>query len=317
MLSRVADSLYWVGRYLERAEHTARLLDVNLSLMLDQSPEAAEHRWERLQRSLEWRYHGDLNAYSIAEALILDPANPSSIQASIASARENARQVREQISSEMWEHLNRLSLQVKQASMSVMWANQSHDFLHGVIKEGVQLFQGITNATLSRNESWYWLRLGQFMERASATISVLDSYFMHGTIPRDLTQVAYLEWVALLKSCTSFEAYCNVYTADIRPERIAEFLLLNEESPRSVRFCADRISESIQAIAKQTTTRRADRPKRLAGRLQALLDYGQVDEIIAEGLHQYLASILQQCNQIDQAIYQSFISYPIETALAS
>ncbi|MCA0352521.1 MAG: alpha-E domain-containing protein [Chloroflexi bacterium] len=313
MLSRVADSLYWIGRYLERTEHTARLLDVNLSLMLDQTPAAAERRWERMQTYLAWNYEGIPQTYALVQALTFDVSNASSLVSGIGAARENARQVREQISSEMWEQLNRVYLQVKRTTMDQMW-QEPHEFLHNVLKEGIHLFQGITTATLSHGECWHWLRLGQFMERAMATAILLDVHFAEtGGKPDDQTN--YLDWVGLLKSCTSFEAYCNVYTADIRPERIAEFLLLNAESPRSVRFAADQVAASIQAIAANTVGRRGDRVKRLAGRLQASLDYGQVDEIMADGLSGYLATIQQQCQQIHTNVYQTFISYPVETAL--
>ena len=305
-----------MARYLERAEHTARLLDVNLALMLDQTPEAAERRWERLTQSVAGVSLGT-DPYAVVQGLTFDPANAASIISLIAAARENARQVREQISTEMWEQLNRLYLQVRPATMEVMWRGEPHDYLHGVVKDGIHLFQGITDATLSHGEGWQWLCTGRFIERAMATATLLDVHFEPGTMPSDYAQLSYLEWVGLLKSCTSFEAYCNTYTADVRPERIAEYLLLNAESPRSVRFAADRVQESMHAIASATGTRRADRVKRLSGRLQAALDYGQVDEIMAAGLRPYLAEIRRQCNQIDAAIFQSYMAYPIETALAS
>ncbi len=315
MLSRVADSLYWLARYLERAEHTARLLDVNLSLMLDQTPESAERRWERLGTSLAWAAEGSTNAYAITNTLTFDAGNPASIVALIAAARENARQVREQISTEMWEQLNRLSLNVKRATMETMWRGEPHDFFHGVIKDGIHLFQGITDATLSHGEGWQWLCIGRFIERAMATATLLDVHFEPDSLPSHYAQLNYLEWVGLLKSCTSFEAYCNVYTADVRPARVAEFLLLNPDSPRSVRFAAARIQEATEAIANSTRSRHANQVKRLAGRLQAALDYGQVDEIMAAGLRPYLTNIRSQCEQIDAAVYQNYINYPIETAL--
>ncbi len=316
MLSRVADNLYWMSRYLERAEHTARLLDVNLSQRLDQMPELAQHRWQRLDTALAVPFDGTPDALSAAERLTLDTEFPGSIVSSIAGARENVRQVREQVSSEMWEQLNRLYHEVRQATMEEVWA-EPHMFYHRGVKEGIHLFQGITDATLSHGEGWQWIRLGRFIERAAATANLLDGYFQQGDEPHVYTNLSYLEWVGLLKSCTSFEAYCNVYTADVRPERIAEFLLLNRTLPRSVRFAAARVQESVEAIEGLTSSGRATRARRLAGRLLAMLDYGDITEIMQGDLHRYLLDIQEQCHQINDAIYQSYISYPVDNAFAA
>ncbi len=317
MLSRVADSLYWMSRYLERAEHTARLLDVNLHQMLDQSPETAGQRWVRVLASLHAPAPtcGNPDAYQITHTLTFDPQNKNSIVACIAAARENARQVREQISSEMWEQLNRLYLHVRRTEMDEVWNGEPHQFFQAV-KEGAHLFRGITDATLSHGEGWQFIQVGCFLERAAATAALLDVHFGAFLATRPpTTALNYLEWVALLKSGTAFEAYCKVYTADIKPECIAEFLLLNADWPRSVRFAADTIQSALQAIAAATGTRNAGRAERLAGRLRAALDYGQVDEIMADNLHAYLESIQRQCAAIHTAIHQIYIAYPVETVL--
>lgn len=316
MLSRVADNLYWMSRYLERAEHAARLLDVNLSQRLDQIPDVSQHRWQRLAAALAVPFEGTPDAFTAAERLTLDTEFPGSIVASIAGARENMRQVREQVSSEMWEQLNRLYHQLRQTTMEEVWA-EPHTFYHRGVKEGIHLFQGITDATLSHGEGWQWIRLGRFIERAASTAALLDGYFQQGDEPHVYTNLSYLEWVGLLKSFTSFEAYCNVYTADVRPERIAEFLLLNSTLPRSVRFSAARIQESVEAIEGMTNSGRALRARRLSGRLLAMLDYGDITEIMEGGLHGYLRDIQEQCYQINNAIYQSYISYPVDSAFAA
>jgi uncharacterized alpha-E superfamily protein len=320
MLSRVADSLYWMSRYLERAEHTARLIDVHLTQMLDWSGEDASLRWQRLLRSLRTPAPtGDVDAYSITHVLTFDASNTSSIVSCIESARENARQVREQISSEMWEQLNRLFLQVKQTSMEQIWYAEPHKFLNSV-KEGVYLFQGITDATMSHSEGWHFIRVGRFLERATATAALLDTHFSAFLTEQTWYEnepLDYLTWVELLRSCASFEAYCKVYTAAIRPASIAEFLLLNAEAPRSIRFACAMMQVALQAITKAVGARHTGRAERLAGRLRATLDYSQIEEILSGDMHEYLESIQRQCALIHSGLYQAYIAYPIEVALTS
>ena len=323
MLSRAADSLYWMSRYLERAEHTARLVDVQLNQMLDQAGEDTNQRWQQLLRSLRAPPpEGEVDAYSVTQALTFDTNSTTSIVSCVASARENARQVRELISSEMWEQLNRLYLRVKQASMQQIWYGEPHRFLNGV-REGTYLFQGITDATMSHSEGWHFIRVGRFLERANATAAVLDAHFSANqallTAPAEdeSEPLDYLSWVGLLKCCASFEAYCKVYTAVIRPADIAEFLLLNAESPRSIRFSCAMMQGALQAIAKSTSARSPGRIERLIGRLRASLDYYQIEEILGGDMHEYLENIQRQCSQIHSGLYQTYISYPIEVALTS
>ena len=318
MLSRVAESLYWMSRYLERAEHTARLLDLNLNLMLDQAPDPDGLRWPRLLESLRVTLpaNAKTDAYSVAQALTFDAKNKASIIACMSAARENARQVREQISSEMWEELNQLFLQTKRARRK--WKATPHLFFRGV-KEGAHLFQGITDSTLSHSEGWHFIQAGRFIERASATAALLEAHVAELFEPSDseVEHSDYLDMVGLLKSCTAFEAYCKVYTADLNPERIAEFLLLNPEFPRSVRFAAEMIQTALGAIGELAETRKNGRANRLSGRLRAALSFSQIDEIMGGGLRPYLNDIKRQCAQIHTALYQQYVSYPIEAALRS
>ncbi len=315
MLSRVADTLYWMSRYLERAEHTARLLDLQLHLMLELEPEASDERWGRVVDSLYVTKPPEMlsDSYSLTNLLTFDSSNTNAISACVAAARENARHVREQISSEMWEQVNRLSLQVKSTQLRKIWDTQPHEFFRSV-KEGIHLFQGITDSTMNHGEGWQFIQMGRSIERAMATATLLKVHY--AAYPalnyRQTLNSAFMEWIALLKSCTAFEAYCKVYTADLRPDRIAEFLILNPEFPHSIRFCADSLQSSLQAVAQATESKRARQINRLAGRLRATLDYGQIDEITQNGLYAYLDDVQQQCTQIHTAIYATYITYPID-----
>jgi uncharacterized alpha-E superfamily protein len=228
--------------------------------------------------------------------------------------RENARQVREEISTDMWEQINRLFLRVRQMRTEGMV--RPH-YISRLVIEGIHLFQGITDATMGRGEGWHYLQVGRFVERAGSGAVLLDRHLnatdAGGARPGARQDPG--EWVALLRCCSALEAYCRHYTADLRRDRIAEFLLLNPDFPRSVRFAADRVGESLRAIGDLTNRRAGSRAVRLAGRLHASLDYGQVDEILSDDSHVYLEGITRQCAQIHAAVYQSYVAYPIESAL--
>jgi uncharacterized alpha-E superfamily protein len=311
LLSRVADALYWIGRYLERAEHTARLIDVAIDHGLGRMSPADGTAIERLYASIGLDRPGTPTA--LAGVALFDPGNRSSVAACITTARENARQVREEISSEMWQQLNELYLRVKQMRDEGSWGARTHFASRSVIA-GVHLFQGVTDATMGHGEGWQYLQVGRYLERAVATAALLELFVAEGhdeePAPRDQ-----VEWVALLRSCSALEAYCRHYTADVRSERVAEFLLLDAQFPRSVRFAAARLATALRALATASGRGAGGRAERLAGRLRASLDYGQVDEILNDGPHAYLSGISRQCMQIHAALYQSYVSYPIETAL--
>lgn len=319
MLSRVANSLYWMSRYLERAEHTARVIDVNLILMLDQAPAYASRRWERLLRSLRLGLPEQApdDPQRIAQALIFDRSTPLSIVSMLGSARDNARQVRNQLSSEMWEQINRLYLQASSANSDDIWAGRAHALLRNII-EGSQLFQGITEATMRQDEGWHFLRVGRFFERASATLALVDAHFADNLLgDNPETPNSYLDWVSLLKSRTAFEAYCQVYTADLQPERIVSFLLLSSKFPHSARFAVEQIQVALTTIAQLNNTRKAAQLERVAGRLRATFDYAQIDELIEGDLHTQLQEVLSQLGQLHTLMQQIYFQPPIETVLAS
>lgn len=327
MLSRVADSLYWMSRYLERAEHTTRLLDVNLNLMLDESSNSSDHRWKRmlhaLSRPKDVAWEG--NPYELARTLTFDATNPCSVVSCIIAARENSRHVREQISTEQWHRLNSLFLRVTAPEFrSVMTEGKRDDadggpagFLQEVL-EAVHQFQGVSDSTMSHGEGWQFIQVGRFLERASATTMLLEAYHDEIWAQPDRTAEAneYLEWMGLLRSATAFEAYCKVYTADLTPDRILEFLLLNEEFPHSLRFSIDSVTQALRAIQQKSGKSRADELHRIAGRLSASLSYASIDEILAGNVIGTLHNIHQQCLEIHETIYELYVDYSIQAALA-
>ncbi|HWY49708.1 MAG TPA: alpha-E domain-containing protein [Bryobacteraceae bacterium] len=315
MLSRVGDSLYWMSRYLERAEHTARVIQVQLDLMLERGAGSDSRNWVRLARSLgvESLAADSAVGESSVQSLLHDTSERASIVTSIMGARENARQVREQITSEMWEQLNRLFHAVRNSSGQDVWA--AGEFLHS-IKEGAHLFQGITDSTMTHGEGWQFIQAGRFLERA-VCLSILVSVHFHAFHHPDHweSERAYLEWIGLLRSCTAFEAYCKAYTAQIKPDRIAEFLVLHQSFPHSIRFSAEALEAAIKEIGREAGSRRSSHVERISGRLRATLRYGQIDEIMAGGLDTYLDGILRQCGQVHGAMHQTYVAYPIEAAL--
>jgi uncharacterized alpha-E superfamily protein len=327
MLSRVADSLYWMSRYLERAEHTTRLLDVNLNLMLDESSTSSDRRWQRLLLALAKpkRLKWEGNPYDLARTLTFDTTNKSSVVHCIIAARENARHVREQISTEQWHRLNSLYLEVTRPEFKSAMMLQSVDasvegptaFLQEVM-EAVHQFQGVTDSTMSHGEGWQFIQVGRFLERATATALLLEAY--HEDLWAHPDKAAegneYLEWMGLLRSATAFEAYCKVYTADLTPERILEFLLLDAEFPHSLRFSIDSVQCALEAIQSESGKSRAEELQRIAGRLSASLGYASVEEILGGDVVKYLRGIQLQCQAIHSTIYHLYVDYSIQAALA-
>ena len=297
-----------MSRYLERAEHTARLGDVCLGLTLDRSSDTVR----RLMAAVGNPPKGYGVVVEGVENAPPEARLNKTIAACVAAARENARQVREQISTEMWEQLNRLYLNVSRSRT----ARGSAFYMH--IKEASHLFQGVTDSTMIHTEGWHYIQIGRSIERASATATMLAMHFdeSDGSV-RDGGIGAYVSWTALLRSCSGFEAYCQRYTADIRPERVAEFLLLSADFPRSVRFATDNIEASLRSVARALGRNAPGRVDRLAGRLRASLDYSQIDEIMADSLQSYVQGIHRQCEHVHTALYQTYISYATDTALSS
>jgi uncharacterized alpha-E superfamily protein len=225
--------------------------------------------------------------------------------------------VREQISSEMWEAINRLYLDLNRRDLRSIWNAQPHEFFRE-IENDICLLRGLTASTMQHGEGWEFIQLGNYLERCLSTARLLDVHLGQGPLESSSPQTGeYLRWIGLLRSCLAFEAYCRQYTPTVTPTNLAEFLILNGELPRSLCFCANQLQLSLHQIDAVAETRRAERLQRLAGRLQARLRYGHIDEIIGDGLHPYLVDIVRQCDQIHNAIYQAYIEYAIEGEFAA
>ncbi len=318
MLSRVADSLYWMSRYLERAERSACLGGVHLSLLLDQPRELSVARWERLQSAMGFTApvpRGD-RAVELTQTVAFDTSHPASILSCLTHARDNARQVREEISSEMWEQLNRMYHALRAAGATRMRESEVAP-LFDRVREQIHLFRGITNATSNHGEGWHFMRLGMHLERAAATADLVDRHVRDypDAQRRALSPNDQVEWIGLMRCCAAFEGYCKLYTADVRPENVLEFLLLHPTFPHAVRFSAEQVTASLAAIEGFAGSRRSARIARVAGRFAATLGYAQIDEVLADGAHTFLEVIATQCAQLHSGIYHSYFDYTIESAL--
>jgi uncharacterized alpha-E superfamily protein len=319
MLSRVADSLYWMSRYLERAENTVRQLDVTMSLMLDPGGDSAEIRWQRLMASLgkpagmDW--NGDMDA--MARKLVFDTLSHASVTFCINGARENARQVREEISSEQWQRLNRLFHQIHSPHVETQFTSNINDSLINVV-DGIHLFKGVSDTTMIHGQGWQFIRLGRYLERAYATATLLEAYqpYLFPGEEREQAGFQYLELVGLLRCCTSFEAYCQVYTADVTPGRILDFLLLNHDFPHAIRYCVDSIRNAIESIARTGGRRPPDELTAGIGRLHAMLGFTTINEILMGDPAAFLHNIREQCLRIHELIYRYYVHYSIQSALA-
>ncbi len=308
MLSRVADSLYWMSRYFERADHSARVLEANYNLLLNPSKPSREQRLNRITLSLGLEPdHAATDSQTAMLRLIAQPGNRFSLVSCITSARENASQVREQISSEMWERLNQLYHGVTASRNS---AESDGDPLRLLtsFREGAYQFYGATDMTMSHGEGWYFIQLGKYMERACGLSVLLDAHFSA------LSGADDLDWAGLLASCSAFEAYRKVYTADLTADRVAEFLLLNPVFPYTVRYSTEGMHSALNAIAELTSTRKAARIERMIGRLRSSLAYVQIEEVMARDFHAYLHMVLERCHELHSAVHEVYTNYSIESA---
>jgi uncharacterized alpha-E superfamily protein len=308
MLSRVADSLYWMSRYFERADNAARVLEASYSLILNPAKFSTDERWYRAVTSLApAAASASVDAQSALFHLAAEPRSASSIVNCIGAARDNARQVREEISSEMWEHLNRLFHEVSGSTIE-MNDDAATMRLVQTVREGSYRFHGITDTTMNHGEGWHFIQLGKYIERACDLCLLLDAYFSCQSTADDL------DWVGLLTSCAAFEAYCKACTADLKPERVAEFILLQPDFPYSVRYSLDRMHQALTLVTDLSFSRKTGKIDRLIGRLRSAVAYVQIGEVMRGNLHKYLTDIMDQCRELHAAVHEVYIEYPIEVA---
>ena len=308
MLSRVADSLYWMSRYFERADNCARVIDATHSLMLSRVEAATDERWYRALTVMGLQLDpGSSDPQDAIRRLAADAASRSSIIACLGAARENASQVREEISSEMWEQLNRLYHEAVALSVRVE-DDESVMRLVTAVREGSYAFHGVSETTMTHGEGWRFVQLGKFTERACAVSLLLDAYFGM------TSQADELDWIALLASCAAFDCYCKVFTAELHPARVAELLLVHPEFPYSVRYSVERIYVSLKAITAQSPSRQRAQIARMIGRLRSSLAFSTTSELLDGDLHAFLNGVLEQCRALHSAVHDAYIDYPIEIA---
>ena len=308
MLSRVADSLYWMSRYFERADNCSRVIEATHSLMLSRIEAATDERWYRALTVMGLQLEaGNPDPQDAIRRLAADVTNRSSVVSCLAAARENASQVREEISSEMWEQLNRLYHEAVSLSAKVE-DDESVIRLVTVVREGSYSFHGVSETTMTHGEGWRFVQLGKYTERACAVSLLLDAYFGMATQADDL------DWIALLASCGAFDSYCKVFTADLQPDRIAELLLVHPEFPYSVRYAVERIHVTLRAMTAQSATCHRAQISRMIGRLRSSLAFATIPELLAGDLHAFLNGVLDQCRALHSAVHDAYIDYPIEIA---
>lgn len=315
MLSRVADSIYWLNRYVERAENVARFVEVNINLLLD-SPAGTAQQWQPLiltsgDLPLFQKRYGNASAENVVQFLTFDKDYPNSILSCLRSARENARSVREIISSEMWQQVNSFYLMVTEAAES-----QSLSDLGTVVKffdevkQASHLFAGLMDATMTHNEGWHFGQIGRLIERADKTARILDvKYFILLPSVKDIGgTLDQLQWMALLKSASAYEMYRKRGQHRIEPTEIAAFLILDQEFPRSVRSCITRAEQSLHHITDTPVGTWRTPVERVLGRLRTDLDYLTIEDIVHTGLHEFLDGLQSRMNDVGEKIFETFFA---------
>ena len=314
MLSRTADHLFWMNRYTERAENTARLLDVNYqTALLPQSTAMAQAGWQGLLSISELlpsykEKHGDIAAREVMDFMVKDESNPSSIVSCLSAARENARAVRGTLTTEVWETLNQTWLEVKRMLKEGAFESDPGQFFEWV-KFRSHLSRGVTVGTMLMDESLHFMRLGTFLERADNTARLVDVKFhavktdFYGTANEKDQEYDFYHWSAILRSVSGFEVYRKVYRDVIKPERVAELLILRPDMPRSLHASLNEVVGNLKMIANDQSVE----TQRRAGKLRAELQYGRIDEILATGLHAFLTQFLDRINDLGARVSSDFL----------
>jgi uncharacterized alpha-E superfamily protein len=304
-----------MARYVERAEDLTRVLAVHALALIDLPGRDAERAFRALVAFLgdEETYAGSFTRYdgrSVGEYFLFHQGNPSSVVGSIARARENARAVREQISTEMWEHLNRLYFSVKDLRADD-FAQAPYEFYRRV-RDGSQAFQGITHATMTHNEAYFFLQLGKHLERASQTVRVLGMRYAAVSALEDGSPGATLELIAMLKACSAFEPFRQAAGSHLTTARVAEFLLTHRHFPRAVLFCLKSCADALGHIAEPTgrlpAAVRAARPRQLLGRLCADLEFLEIGDVLGEAMPPFLDGLLRRVHEVGDELAKTYFS---------
>jgi uncharacterized alpha-E superfamily protein len=319
MLSRTADHLFWMARYMERAENTARMLDVNYQMsLLPQSAEESEQGWRgvlgisELTASFNQRYP-TFDARHVMDFMVSDASNPSSIVSCVAAARENARAVRGTLTTEVWETQNQTWIEFNRL-LARKDFQRDPSTLFEWVKFRSHLSRGVTVGTMLQDESLHFLRIGTFLERADNTARLLDVKFQslasdyfgprgNGAPAKELLEVDFYHWSAVLRSVSGFEVYRKVYRNVIRPDKVAELLILRPDMPRSLAACMNALMINLGHVANAQSSETLRR----AGRLHSDLQYGRIDEILATGLHAYLTQFLDRVGDLGVGISRDFL----------
>jgi uncharacterized alpha-E superfamily protein len=320
MISRVADAVYWMSRYVERAENVARFVDVNQYLTLDLTVEGEDDgQWTPMlevtgdRAAFEKRYPTP-DQENVIRFLAFDLNNPNSIFSCIRAARDNARTVREAISSELWRQINQMYHAIRVASNDPACLVEPHKFLEAV-KEGCHQVTGISEATMAHDEAWHFARVGRMLERADKTSRILDvKYFL--LLPGiDYIGTPYdkIQWAAVLKSASALEMYRKKYRR-IGPKQIGQFLVFDTSFPRSIRYCLGAASQSLHMISGTPASSFSNRAERRLGRLCADIDFADIDEVFEIGMHQYLDNIQMRLNDIGESIFTTYFSLSPESS---
>ncbi|NJL00916.1 MAG: alpha-E domain-containing protein [Spirulinaceae cyanobacterium SM2_1_0] len=312
MLSRVADSVYWLNRYIERADNLARFVDVNLNIMLD-LPTDVRQQWQPLvtttgDSALFAERYGTANAENVIHFLSFDHDYPHSIIAALKRARENARSIREIISSEMWEEVNAFYLMVQEAAAAPLSVDALPVFFEQV-KRSSHRFAGVMDATMTHNEGWHFGQLGRLLERAEKTARILDVkyFFLLPSAQWVGTPLDQIQWIALLKSASAYEMY-RKQQHRITPSAVADFLILNRHFPRSIHFCVAQAEQSLHQILNTPVGTWCNPAERALGRLRSRLGYMTVEDAIATGLHEFLDQMQSSINEVSDSIYTTFFA---------
>lgn len=314
MLSRTADHLFWMSRYTERAENTARMLDVNYQTsLLPQSAEMAQAGWRGLLSISELlphysSQHGEVHGPRVMEFMVKDEKNPSSILSCLRAARENARAVRGTLTTEVWETQNQTWLELNRMLRAGEFERDPSQFLEWV-KFRSHLSRGVTLGTMLMDEALHFMRLGIFLERADNTARLMDVKFharegdFFGAASDKNQEYDFYHWSAILRSVSGFEIYRRVYRDVIKPERVAELLILRPDMPRSLHASLNEVVKTLALVSLD----QASETQRRAGKLRAELQYGRIDEVLATGLHAYLTQFLDRVNELGMHISRDYL----------